>query len=143
MAESKRLHATRIKGVPKGTVQFQVALKATYEGIKMEGAEIECSHSDVPSPISISDQIGNLSIKIGTPVSFKMVENRRNKVAVEVGVVNYIDASFRRVGSFVQNLPLELFFKRRTSYHFKAYVHNPGFLTNFFYFFYQSSAKNV
>ena len=33
MAESKRLHATRIQILPKGSVQFQSVSKATYTGL--------------------------------------------------------------------------------------------------------------
>ena len=53
MAESKRLHATRIKVLPKGSVHFQIVSKSTYEGIIIEDSKIESSHEDFEEPLEI------------------------------------------------------------------------------------------
>jgi len=86
MAESKRLHATRIKVLPKGTVHFQVTLKSTYEGVLTENNEIECAHEDLPNLVSLNEQISELSLTPGTAVTFKVVENKRTdeKSAIDV-----------------------------------------------------------
>ena len=47
MAESKRLHATRIQILPKGSVQFQSVSKTTYTGlVDSEARTIEISDPD-------------------------------------------------------------------------------------------------
>ena len=53
MAESKRLHATRIKVLPKGSVHFQIVSKTTYEGIITEESKIESAHEDFEEALDI------------------------------------------------------------------------------------------
>ena len=53
MAESKRLHATRIKVLPKGSVHFQIVSKTTYEGIIIEESKVQSTHEDFEEPLEI------------------------------------------------------------------------------------------
>merc|ERR1712227_275724 len=75
MAESKRLHATRIKILPKGSVHFQIVSKSTYEGIIIEDSKIESPHEDFEEPLEIL--AGQKIPAVGTEVTFKLVENKR------------------------------------------------------------------
>ena len=53
MAESKRLHATRIKVLPKGSVHFQIVSKTAYEGTIIDEGKIESTHEEFESPLEI------------------------------------------------------------------------------------------
>lgn len=86
MAESKRLHATRIKVLAKGSVHFQITLKNTYDGIITDENCIACAYEDLPDLIPLNEQLNKLTFAPGTEVTFKVLENKRTdeKSAIEV-----------------------------------------------------------
>jgi len=98
MAESKRLHATRIKILPKGSVQFQSVSKQVYQGTVDEDLKfityVDQATEDLKE-IRIADSVKKAHIPAGGKVNFKIVESKRtgDQTAIEVLVIeeNQID----------------------------------------------------
>jgi cold shock CspA family protein len=91
MAESKRLHATRIQILPKGSVQFQSVSKATYTGlVDADAKTIEITDPDDEEikTVRINDNLRK-TIQPGSKVTFKIIESRRtgDKTATDVNLV--------------------------------------------------------
>jgi len=92
MAESKRLHATRIKILPKGSVQFQSVSKQVYQGTVDEELKfityVDQATEDLKE-IRIADSVKKAHIPSGGKVNFKIVESKRtgDQTAIEVLVI--------------------------------------------------------
>jgi len=92
MAESKRLHATRIKILPKGSVQFQSVSKQVYQGTVDEELKfityVDQTTEDLKE-IRIADSVKKAHIPSGGKVNFKIVESKRtgDQTAIEVLVI--------------------------------------------------------
>lgn len=92
MAESKRLHATRIAILPKGTVQFQTVSKATYQAkIGDDGNSLIYETDELAAElgkIRLPDDVKKL-VQAGDVVSFRVLESKRtgDKSATELSVV--------------------------------------------------------
>jgi len=101
MAESKRLHATRIKILPKGSVLFQSVSKQVYQGTVDEELKfityVDQATEDLKE-IRIADSVKKAHIPSGVKVNFKIVESKRtgDQTAIEVLVIeenqNQIDS---------------------------------------------------
>jgi len=91
MAESKRLHATRIKILPKGSVQFQSVSKQMYQGTVDEELQfisyVDETTEDLKE-IRIADSVKKAHLPSGVKVNFKIVESKRtgDQTAIEVVV---------------------------------------------------------
>lgn len=92
MAESKRLHATRINILPKGSVQFQSISKQIYHGTVDENLKfisyVDQLTEDMKE-IRITDNVKKSHIPPGSKVSFKIVESKRtgDQTATDVVVL--------------------------------------------------------
>jgi len=92
MAESKRLHATRIKILPKGSVLFQSVSKQVYQGTVDEELKfityVDQATEDLKE-IRIADSVKKAHIPSGGKVNFKIVESKRtgDQTAIEVLVI--------------------------------------------------------
>jgi cold shock CspA family protein len=92
MAESKRLHATRISILPKGSVTFQTVSKATYQAtIGPDGASL------IYETDELKEQLGTVRlpddvkkhVNVGDVVTFRVLESKRtgDRSATELSVV--------------------------------------------------------
>jgi len=98
MAESKRLHATRISVLPKGTVQFQTVSKASYQAkITEDGKNLEFETEELAQElgkIRLPDDMRK-HVEPGDVVSFKILESKRtgDRSATEISVVQSVNGS--------------------------------------------------
>jgi len=92
MAESKRLHATRISILPKGSVTFQSVSKATYQAtIGPDGASLVYETDELTEQLNnvrVPDDVAK-HVNPGDIVTFRVLESKRTgeRAATELSVV--------------------------------------------------------